>query len=484
MGKLGNISAKDAVKAFRKAGWQPMVQVGSHPHLVNPGHRAHLSIPMHRELAVGTLRSLIRDAGMTANEFLALLSRETRSRPQRSQLGRVRSGRSLDASPASTAALSEPAPKIVTERQGCAGLSRVGGRRHRCRLRQLAGSTELHRDVRTPSLGTRPAALPYPIESGETGARIVNFEEPEISSQRVLRMAAAAMIFVFGTLAGCKVCTDLPLDNPWNTDISGYPVDSNSANYIAAIGAAKTLHADFGTVWNGAPNGIPYVEVPASQPRVPVSFYYPDESDPGPYPIPPDAPIEGGPNGTGDRHVLVVDRERCELWELYDAHPVNGGASWTAGSGAYFDLTSNALRPDYWTSADAAGLPIYPGLVRYKEVVEEGVIDHALRFTVSKTQKGFIHPATHYASSSTNANYAPMGLRVRMKSGYSCASLSSEVQVICTALKKYGMFVADNGSDWYVSGAPDSRWSDDNLHDLSFIPGSAFEVVATGPIVH
>ncbi len=311
------------------------------------------------------------------------------------------------------------------------------------------------------------------------------FEACEIRLQRVLRLSAKAMLVVaFGMFAGCKVCTDMPLDNPWNTDISGYPVDSNSANYIAAMGATKTLHADFGTVWNGAPNGIPYVEVPASQPRVPVSFYYPDESDPGPYPIPPDAPIEGGPNGNGDRHVLVVDRERCELWELYDAHPVNGGTSWTAGSGAYFDLASNALRPDYWTSADAAGLPIYPGLVRYKEVVEEGVIDHALRFTVSKSQKGFIHPATHYASSSTNANYAPMGLRLRMKSGYSCSSLSSEVQVICTALKTYGMFVADNGSDWYVSGAPDSRWSDDNLHDLSSIPGNAFEVVTTGPIIY
>lgn len=280
--------------------------------------------------------------------------------------------------------------------------------------------------------------------------------------------------------SGCKLCTDFPADNPWNTDVSGYPVHANSANYIAAMGAAKTLHPDFGTVWDGGPIGIPYVEIGADQPRVPISFYYDDESDPGPYPIPPDAPIEHG----GDHHVIVVDHERCELWEVYDATKLNGGAAWSAGSGAFFDLTSNALRPDGWTSADAAGLPIYPGLVRYDEVVEEGVIDHALRFTVSKSQKGFIHPATHYASDSTNPNYAPMGLRLRMKSGYSCDALSSEAQVICTALKKYGMIVADNGSDWYISGAPDPRWSDDNLHDLSSIPGSAFEVVNTGAILH
>jgi hypothetical protein len=217
---------------------------------------------------------------------------------------------------------------------------------------------------------------------------------------------------------------------------------------------------------------------------VPVSFEYGDESDPGPYPIPPNAPIEGGASSSGDRHVLIVDDSTCKLYELYAAYPQNGGSSWRAGSGAVFDLRSNALRPDYWTSADAAGLPIYPGLVRYDEVVQKGVISHALRFTISRTQRGFIHPATHYASSITDPNVAPMGARFRMKSSYSCAALAREVQVICAALKRYGMFVADNGSSWYVSGAHDPRWNDDALGDLKQIPGSAFEVVDTGPVVH
>jgi len=321
--------------------------------------------------------------------------------------------------------------------------------------------------------------------AGAEEALVIERGVSQRAHRLVFALCAVVASYCGAGANGCQpACTDFPADNPWNTDISAYPVHSNSANFINAIGSTKYMHPDFGTVWAGAPNGIPFVEVNASQPSVPVTFDYADESDPGPYPIPPDAPIEGGPNGTGDRHVLVVDHERCGLWEMWNAFPVNGGASWTAGSGAYFDLTSNALRPDYWTSADAAGLPIYPGLVRYDEVVTNGAIHHALRFTVSKTQKGFIHPATHYASSSTNANYAPMGLRLRMKSGYSCAALSSEVQVICTALKSYGMFVADNGSDWYLSGAPDPRWSDDHLHDLGRIPGSAFEVVDTGAIIH
>ncbi|MFL6206292.1 MAG: hypothetical protein ACJ739_13180 [Acidimicrobiales bacterium] len=215
-----------------------------------------------------------------------------------------------------------------------------------------------------------------------------------------------------------------------------------------------------------------------------MTFDYADESDPGPYPIPPTAPIEGGASSTGDRHVLVVDDAACKLYELYAAYPQNGGSSWLAGSGAIFDLRSNALRPEGWTSADAAGLPIYPGLVRYDEVVQEGVIDHALRFTVSRTQAGYIHPATHEASDVTDANVPPMGARFRMKAAYSCAAYSAEVQVICTALKRYGMLVADNGSSWYVSGAHDPRWDDDALGDLKLIPGSAFEAVDTGPVLH
>jgi hypothetical protein len=284
------------------------------------------------------------------------------------------------------------------------------------------------------------------------------------------------------TQASSGACPVFPPDNAWNTDISAYPVNPNSANYVASIGASTNLHPDFGTFWNGAPIGIPFVHVGAGQPRVPVTFDYVDESDPGPYPIPPDAPIEGGADSTGDRHVLVVDDAHCVLYETFDSHR-NADNSWHAGSGAKFDLRSNALRPDYWTSADAAGLPIYAGLVRYDEV-QAGAINHALRFTVSRTQRGFIHPATHYASASTDASLPPMGLRLRMKASYSCAALSREVQVICSALKRYGMLVADNGSNWYVSGQHDPRWNDDALGDMKTIPGSAFEAVATGSIVH
>lgn len=283
---------------------------------------------------------------------------------------------------------------------------------------------------------------------------------------------------------GCPV---LPPDNPWNTDISGYDVHPNSDDFIAAMGADGHLHPDFGTVWAGAPNGIPYVLVDSSTPMVDVAFMYDDESDPGPYPIPDDAPIEGGPDGDGDRHIIMVDPEGCLLYELYNAWPPGEGENpfddtWYAGSGAIFDLTSNDLRPDYWTSADAAGLPIFPGLVRYEEAVTAQEIHHALRFTVSQSQAGFIHPATHFASSSTDSDLPPMGLRLRLEEGYDITGFSPEVQVILQALKTYGMFVADNGSDWYISGAPDEGWSDDNLAQLHQVPGSAFEVVFTGEI--
>ena len=206
-----------------------------------------------------------------------------------------------------------------------------------------------------------------------------------------------------------------PATNPWNTDISGYPLHPLSSSFIASIGSQGYLHPDFGTVWDGAPNGIPYVVVPGNQPLVSVSFDYADESDPGPYPIPPDAPIEGGAGSSGDRHVLILDAAHRKLYELYDAHKI--GTSWHAGSGAVFDLTSNALRPEGWTSADAAELPILPGLVRYDEVAG-GEITHALRFTVARTQQGYIHPATHYASSSTDPSLPPMGLRLRLKASY------------------------------------------------------------------
>jgi hypothetical protein len=269
-----------------------------------------------------------------------------------------------------------------------------------------------------------------------------------------------------------------PADSPWNTDVSSMPVQPNSSTYLASIGLGASLHPDFGTVWDGAPNGIPYVLVRGTQPKVPITFYYADESDPGPYPIPIDAPIEGGANGDGDRHVLTLDVDNHLLYEVYDAHYNASLGRWEAGSGAIWDLSSNALRPAGWTSADAAGLPMLPGLVRYDEVAS-GEIDHALRFTVPRTQRAYVYPATHFASSSTDPALPPMGLRVRLKASYDISGFPVEVQVILRALKKYGMIVADNGSAWYVSGAPDPRWNDDALHAISQVQGSAFEVVET-----
>ncbi|MCC6441821.1 MAG: hypothetical protein IT210_00025 [Armatimonadetes bacterium] len=280
--------------------------------------------------------------------------------------------------------------------------------------------------------------------------------------------------------AGLKV---FPPDNPWNQDVSGMPVDPNSDALIASIGLDRGLHPDFGTVWNGAPIGIPYVVVSGSQKKVPVSFEYADESDPGPYPIPPGAPIEGGSASTGDRHVLVIDRDNARLYELYAAYPQNGGASWRAGSGAVFDLNSNKLRPAGWTSADAAGLPIFPGLVRYDEVAIQKDIRHALRFTVSRTRRAYVSPARHFASSLTDPNLPPMGMRVRLKAGFDISGFPPNVRAILVALKKYGMFVADNGSNWYISGAPDSRWNDEELSALSRVKGRNFEVVRMGTVV-
>jgi hypothetical protein len=278
-----------------------------------------------------------------------------------------------------------------------------------------------------------------------------------------------------GSLGTCRV---FPSDNAWNQDVSGLPADTNSGNYLAAIaglGGNQKLHADFG---GGGAYGIPYITVPGTQPKVPVDFTdYGDESDPGPYPIPLSAPIEDG----SDAHVLAVDRDHCKLYELYAASP--GASSWSAASGAVFDLTSNALRPDGWTSADAAGLPIFPGLVRYDEVAS-GHIDHALRFTVSRTQRAYLHPATHWASSSTDPNLPPMGLRFRLKASFDVSSYTGEARVVLDALKKYGMIVADNGSNWFISGAVDTRWNDDDLNQLKSVPGSAFEVVNTGEALH
>ena len=272
-----------------------------------------------------------------------------------------------------------------------------------------------------------------------------------------------------------------PADNPWNTDISAEPVDSNSDRLIASIGLSTGLHPDFGTVWEGAPIGIPYMVVGRKQKKVPVSFYYASESNRTKYPIPSNAPIEGGAASDGDRHILIIDRDAWKLYELFDARLVRG--RWRAGSGAVFNLKSNTLRPAGWTSADAAGLPIFPGLVRYDEVVRLGKIEHALRFTVQRTRRAYVHPARHFASSSGDVNLAPMGMRVRLKANFDIGGYSPHVRVILTAMKKYGMFVADNGSNWYVSGAPDRRWNDEELSALRNVKGRDFEVVQMGEVV-
>ena len=296
-----------------------------------------------------------------------------------------------------------------------------------------------------------------------------------ISLILVLNLTVAQTLAQTGpTLAGCPV---FPPDNIWNVTIDQLPVHSNSPAYVSTIGASKIVHPDFGSgTWNGGPIGIPFIIVPGNQPKVNITFDYSDESDPGSYPISPDAPIEGGSQSTGDRHVLVIDRDNCMLYETFSTYPQPGG-SWTAGSGAIFNLRSNALRPSGWTSADAAGLPILPGLVRYEEVVS-GEIRHAIRFTAPQTRKAFVWPARHYASSLTGLNYPPMGQRFRLKANFDISRFSPEVQVILRALKRYGMILADNGSSWYISGAPDPGWNNDALvSELGQVKGSDFEAV-------
>jgi hypothetical protein len=267
-------------------------------------------------------------------------------------------------------------------------------------------------------------------------------------------------------------CPIFPVDNVWNARIDQLPVHAKSDAWIASIGASTGLHPDFGSgLYEGSLVGVPYTVAPGSVPEVSISFDYEDESDPGPYRIPPDVPVEGG----GDGHVLVVDRERCLLTEGFDANQ-QSEPTWTGGSGAIFDLRSNDLRPAGWTSADAAGLPILPGLVRYDEVTA-GEIAHALRFTVERTQMAFVWPARHYASEDTNPNLPPMGARVRLKASVDVSPYSREVQVILRALQQYGMFLADNGSNWFVTGAPDPRWDNDGLRKLRNIVGSNLEFV-------
>ncbi len=338
----------------------------------------------------------------------------------------------------------------------------------------------------TPSPAPPPPATPGPAPA----------PSPAPSPAPAPAPAPAPVTPVYGSFTGAALgigaatngALAFPASNPWNTDISAAQVDPNSANIIASIGTATGLHPDFGAgLYNGGPIGIPYVTVAGTQSRVAIAFTaYGAESDPGPYPVPPDAPVEGGAsnpsNSGGDRHVVVVDKDNNRLYELYTSFK-NSNNSWNADAAALFHLDSNTVRPgglDGWTSADAAGLPIFPGLVRYEEAARgPGGIRHALRFTVQTSRRAYLPPATHFASNSTSANLPPMGMRVRLKASYVIPStFSTEVRAILTAMKTYGMLMADNGSNWFVSGAPDERWNNDTLNEqLASVKGSDFEVV-------
>ena len=288
------------------------------------------------------------------------------------------------------------------------------------------------------------------------------------SSAHALRLPAAGRCPVF------------PATNAWNQRVDRLPVASDSAQLIASIGLDSPVHADFGSgTWDGGPIGIPFDVVSRKTPRSRVSFDYADESDRVRYPIPRNVHIEGGSHSTGDRHAILVDKSACRLYELYDLNRTSHG--WTAGSGAAWSLRSNHLRPAGWTSADAAGLAIFPGLARWDEVAR-GTIDHALRFTASRTRKAYVYPARHYASSSTDPSLPPMGLRVRLKASVNVASFPGQSRVVLRALQRYGMILADNGSPWYISGAPNRHWSNDDLHSLGRLAGADFEVVDTSSL--
>jgi hypothetical protein len=304
----------------------------------------------------------------------------------------------------------------------------------------------------------------------------------EMQSKNIQASPAQSLVPDLGIGASLNGARPFPSNNAWNMDVSRFPVHTNSANLIASIGNNTGLHPDFGTFYEGAPIGIPYVVVAGNQPMVPINFTeFGNQSDPGPYPVPPNAPIEGGANSVDDRHVLTIDRDNWKLYELYHSFPVGSGASWDAGSGAVWNFNSNKLRPDTWTSADAAGLPIFPGLVRRDEVVQMAEIKHALRFTIQTSRRSYVYPATHQAGSTNSTNAPPMGLRVRLKSSFNVngTSFSPNVRVILRAMQKYGMIVADNGSNWYVTGTHDPLWNDDELSVLSQVKGSDFEVVQT-----
>ncbi len=309
-----------------------------------------------------------------------------------------------------------------------------------------------------------------------------------IAPRRARTAAAAALaIVVTAALAACgptvptTTCPMFPADSHWHADVRGLPVRANSTAMVARVGTTGSLKADFGSgLWAGGPIGIPYVVVDGTQPKVPISFQYASESDPGPYPIPPDAPIEGGPSSTGDRHVIVVDRDACRLYEVFAARR-NANGSWSAGSGATWDLRSHALRPAGWTSADAAGLPILPGLVRYDEVAA-GKVEHAIRMTVPVSRTSYVWPARHQAGSTGDSDAPPMGQRFRLRDSVDESTFPAQVRPIIRALKVYGAINADNGSPWYITGVPDERWDNDALRTLGRIKGSDFEAIDATPL--
>ena len=298
---------------------------------------------------------------------------------------------------------------------------------------------------------------------------------------RFLAALAAALVIAAPALAApvplpaAPDCPLFPETNVWNKPVAKLPLRSNSRTIVDAIGAGLPVHADFGSgVYQGAPIGIPITAVTSAEPLSAVDFHYDDESDAGPYPIPDDVAIEGGDDSDGDRHAIIVDSDSCRLYELSALYPT----PWSAGSGAIWSLTSNALRPRGWTSADAAGLPILPGLVRYEEVAA-GHIDHAIRFTVSRSRRAYVYPARHFASSRTSKALPPMGLRLRLRYNYPVAKFPYQARVVLKALKRYGIIVADNGTGWYLTGAPDPGWDNDQLHTLGQVKGSDFRVVDT-----
>jgi len=305
----------------------------------------------------------------------------------------------------------------------------------------------------------------------------------------LMMLGAAALVAVPALVSAHPLpeaprCPIFPADNPWNQRVDRLPVAGNSARLIASIGLNDPVHPDFGSgLYDGEPIGIPYTVVSSSTRKVPVRFQYSSQSDRGPYPLPKGVPIEGGYESTGDRHVIVVDRDTCTDYELFAAYPHDGGRYWTAGSGAIFNLRSDHLRPAGWTSADAAGLPILPGLARYSEVAG-GNIDHALRFTAPCTAPRYVYPARHEASTCTGPDLPPMGLRVRLKASVNISGLPHQARVVAEALKSYGMILADNGSPWFISGAPNKGWNNSALHLLDRLTGRDFQVVNTSSLPH